>query len=282
MNKARIGFFLMAFVLLLTTVAFAGTYTFPENIKEIDDYAFFDNAKMDVVVLPDGIERIGYEAFGNSSLTSINLPESLTYIDDTAFSGCTELTKVTAKVDTYAYDWAVQNGYIKGGDTSLPKPSSLIVSALSCTELSISWDAVEDAVYYNVYYSTVNQASKYVIHGKVDAPNTSYVLDNLAIDTKYYVKVAPVSAYGVEGAMSSSKYATTDELIAPTLTVEEKTFTSVSLSWKSVEDAAGYTVYMSTSTTSSSFTECGKTDADTTSYTVPNLPADDTYYSTLR
>ena len=62
-------------------------------------------------MLPENIERIGALAFAGSALKSIYLPESLTDIADNAFAGCEGLT-VTAEEGSYAYLWAVRNGYI--------------------------------------------------------------------------------------------------------------------------------------------------------------------------
>ncbi len=68
--------------------AAADTLTIPKDVKEIQEEAFFGDTNLDVVVLPDGIERIGDRAFADSSLQRIYLPASLTEISESAFSGC--------------------------------------------------------------------------------------------------------------------------------------------------------------------------------------------------
>ena len=70
-----------------------------------------DDASVQKVILPAGIEEIQARAFAGTGLTEIVLPESLTFIDATAFDGP---EKVTARVrpGTYAALWAKDNGYI--------------------------------------------------------------------------------------------------------------------------------------------------------------------------
>lgn len=47
------------------------------------------------VILPEGIEKLGYEAFYNSGLQRITIPASVTEIDGAAFRGCADLTEIT-------------------------------------------------------------------------------------------------------------------------------------------------------------------------------------------
>ena len=89
--------------------ALAATLTLPTGVKVIEEEAFYGDDSLDQVVLPEGVEEIGPRAFADSSLTSINLPDSLTGIAEDAFD---EDVAVEANEGTYAYDWAVNNGYI--------------------------------------------------------------------------------------------------------------------------------------------------------------------------
>lgn len=66
-------------------------YTVPDTVKRIGNSAF-RNAKIETVVLPEGLEEIGENAFDYCQyLTGINLPESLTVISDMAFYSCRRL-----------------------------------------------------------------------------------------------------------------------------------------------------------------------------------------------
>lgn len=46
-------------------------------------------------VIPDGTAVIGEEAFARTGLREVTIPASVAYIDENAFSGCTELTTLT-------------------------------------------------------------------------------------------------------------------------------------------------------------------------------------------
>ena len=73
----------------------SGTYTIPDNITEIGDFAFSGCASLTNVTIGEGVTSIGYQAFdGCRSLISIVIPDSVTSIDDMAFSECSSLTRI--------------------------------------------------------------------------------------------------------------------------------------------------------------------------------------------
>ena len=62
-----------------------------------------------VVVVPEGVTKIGSEAFtGLSSLESITLPDSVTQIGWSAFSGCKNLI-IRCRTGSYAEQYAREN-----------------------------------------------------------------------------------------------------------------------------------------------------------------------------
>ncbi len=85
--KPRLIFFLLLLSILCLSVsaAPASELIIPEDTTVINDEAFFGDTSLDVVVLPDGIERIGERAFASSSLKTIHLPASLQYVAENAF-----------------------------------------------------------------------------------------------------------------------------------------------------------------------------------------------------
>ena len=86
------------------------TITLPSALKTIDEEAFCGNTSIEKVIIPEGTTQIGNRAFAYSSLTEIELPESLETIADDAFEGSPSVT-ITAPVNSYAFSWAVSNGY---------------------------------------------------------------------------------------------------------------------------------------------------------------------------
>ena len=70
---------------------YAGDYSIPASVNglpvtEIGRQAFYSCKSLGSVTIPNGITKIGYEAFGNSTLTSIHIPASVTVFDDYVFN----------------------------------------------------------------------------------------------------------------------------------------------------------------------------------------------------
>ena len=63
---------------------------------EIYEYAFYEDANINSVVMPNCVTSIGDSAFYNCySITSITIPDSVTSIGEDAFSNCESLTSIT-------------------------------------------------------------------------------------------------------------------------------------------------------------------------------------------
>ena len=95
----------------------------PGTVKLIDSEAFYGCSSLSSLTFGKGVARISWSAFEDcSALTEITLPASLEYIHPFAFYGCDNLTTVNAPKGTYAYTWAVENGFISldGHLTVLP------------------------------------------------------------------------------------------------------------------------------------------------------------------
>lgn len=55
------------------------------------------NTGLTTVTIPEGYDRVGDEAFANSSITNVNFPNSLTLIGESAFYNCINITTLTFK-----------------------------------------------------------------------------------------------------------------------------------------------------------------------------------------
>ena len=53
------------------------------------------NTGLTTVTIPEGYDRVGDEAFANSSITKVNFPNSLTLIGESAFYNCANITTLT-------------------------------------------------------------------------------------------------------------------------------------------------------------------------------------------
>lgn len=60
--------------------------TLSSNVKYIEDYMFYNCKNIQHIVIPEGVEILGIRCFAESGMISINLPESLTYIGNSAFA----------------------------------------------------------------------------------------------------------------------------------------------------------------------------------------------------
>ena len=68
----------------------------PDSVTNIGELSFEDCDSLTSVNIPDSVTTIGYEAFYScDSLTSVNIPDSVTTIGYNAFAYCTRLTSVT-------------------------------------------------------------------------------------------------------------------------------------------------------------------------------------------
>ena len=73
----------------------SASYTVPNGVTNIADYAFFYHKAMTSVSLPKSLKVIGQNAFNQSGLKSITLPNSLETIGDYAFIYCNSLEEVS-------------------------------------------------------------------------------------------------------------------------------------------------------------------------------------------
>ena len=72
-----------------------GYLTFDGKVTSIGNEAFYYCDSLTSITIPDSVTTIGESAFSGSSLTSVNIPDSVTTIGNSAFYGCTSLTSVT-------------------------------------------------------------------------------------------------------------------------------------------------------------------------------------------
>lgn len=68
---------------------------FDDKLKEIKEFAFLHSGLTGNVVIPDSVETIGTSAFGLTKVNSVEFGTGIKYIAGGAFTGDTDLKKVT-------------------------------------------------------------------------------------------------------------------------------------------------------------------------------------------
>jgi hypothetical protein len=80
-----------------------GSYTIPNSVDRIGNYAFEDCTGLTSISIPNSVTSIGEGAFKSCvSLTSITIPNSVTSIGENVFAGCIHLRRIV--VDTNSLD----------------------------------------------------------------------------------------------------------------------------------------------------------------------------------
>ena len=91
------------------------------KVTAIGTGAFGGNSTLTSITIPEGVTGIAYYAFaGCTSLTNVTIPEGVTYIGDLAFDSCTSLTSVTIPEGVTRIDGSAFIGCTSLTSVSLP------------------------------------------------------------------------------------------------------------------------------------------------------------------
>ena len=74
------------------------TVVLPSTLKRIDDCCFYNCQKLKSVTIPTNLEYIGQLAFAGTGLTSVTVPDSVSFMEQGVFRDCTSLTSAKLKV----------------------------------------------------------------------------------------------------------------------------------------------------------------------------------------
>ena len=96
----------------------------------IGDYAFSGSTGLTSITLPNSITYFGSGAFGKCGIKTIDLPESLTSIGGFAFGGCENLTSIVIPNSVTFIDEAIFNECHKLSSVTLPNGMTSIPSSM--------------------------------------------------------------------------------------------------------------------------------------------------------
>lgn len=205
-------------------------------------------------------------------------------VSATSGATCVWTDKGLSENTSYRYRVSAVIGTVEGEPsdwvsvtTSLPTPTSapsgVTVSDVAATEILLTWDSLSGASSYYLYRSTSEEGT----YTKVKEISETRVRDTeLTPLTTYYYQVTGVNEDG-EGPRSAPVSATTRVNLGTPSSISASlvSSTSITVSWGSVTEATGYTIYRSSSA-SGEYTLTGT--GDSTSYTDTGLTPSTTYY----
>lgn len=158
-----------------------------KDITYIGKFNFFRCSRLETVTFEEGtkLERIGWGAFGYSSLPAITIPDSVTRIDGYAFYYCSKLTGVAisenSKLESlgeYAFkaDTKMTSLYIPDGVTKI---GSAIFKDVTGVTLSVAENSYAQAYAekYGIAYET-RKAKLTVVASGTCGENAAWTLDS--------------------------------------------------------------------------------------------------------
>ena len=122
----------------------------PQGLEEIGEEAFMGDTALESVTVPEGVLRIGDRAFQGTGLTWAVLPGSLEEIGADAFDGCPDLLCVV-QAGSPAQLWCQENGVAW---TTCPlRPPVMDTATREGNNVFVTWQAVEGAEGYTLLWS---------------------------------------------------------------------------------------------------------------------------------
>lgn len=158
--------------------------------NEVVSVTGFENSDIEYVILPVTLRTIAANAFSYcSKLMSINIPDSVTEIDRTAFTGCSSLEKLT-----------VSEGNAKYHDTGnciIETASDTLV--IGCNTSIIPTDGSVTRIGYGAFYGRDGFTSISIPDGVTEIDNTAFTNCSALTDIKLpetLVNIGAMAFYG--------------------------------------------------------------------------------------
>ena len=196
---------------------------------------------------------------------------------------------LTAVIDDLQYKITAHEPVTEGAcNDQMPTAPALSTNADSATQITVSWDAVQNATGYRIELSTADSFTGDGT-GACSAPTcytgvtgTSQVFSGLTQNTDYYFRAFTINPFGVSDESDHVMETTgaTTPAGAPTLSSGTATCSTrtIPVSWTAISPVTSYTIRYSTTTgfTSSVWTV---TDITALTYTITaNINCGTTYY----
>ena len=156
------------------------------------------------------------------------------------------------------------------GKAALPTPENVRAVVASYNSVTLSWDAVAGAEYYNVHRS-LNVAGPFtVIQSNVNA--TTYTdADSVVCGTTYYYRIVARNSMGDSSSFSAIVPVVVTPDVPNLLKAEVLSPTSAKLTWQEAKGASGYYIYRTVTGANTYQLIATITNPTTTTYTDTTL-----------
>lgn len=283
--------------------------TLPKSITSIEKGAFYACSSLENVTIPNRVISIGELAFARCfHMTNVTIPASVKNIGEHVFSNGTLLMDwdlgehpVVEEDAAYASrrdDTLTDLNYcgseqqwtaVSLGKEAIPSKTTIhynainpsvtadiSVSAPKYNTLQLSWKAMPDAKFYEIYSSTTPNFSSARRLGKTK--KTTYKFSRAKCGTEYYFWIVPVDSKKQKGTPSEMVSGCTVLEGTPAIQVSRTTYNKVTLKWTKVQGARRYIVEYSASPDAPDSEWRAFPAKGGTSYTVKGVPTGATYY----
>ena len=141
----------------------ATTVTFREDTIGIANYAFYRNAKLTDIILPNSVIYIGEAAFAASKINNVVIGSGVESIGEQAFSGCQGLSTVI--LGSYNFDTGSieESNLVTIGSYAFRECSSLLNIEIPKTVKQIGTYAFRDAGMYKINKDGVVYAGNWLV-----------------------------------------------------------------------------------------------------------------------
>ncbi|MBQ3220359.1 MAG: leucine-rich repeat protein [Clostridia bacterium] len=168
------------------------------TVKGIGNSAFSDCTSLTSVEIPDSVTSIGASAFSNChNLTSIEIPDSVTSIDGCAFSYCTSLTSIEIPDsvtliggDAFSHCTSLTSVEIPDSVTSIGNSAFLGCSSLTNVEIPDSVTSIGNSAFSGCSSLTSIEIPDSVREIYADAFHSCLALKTIIIDSSDVVNVS--------------------------------------------------------------------------------------------
>ena len=159
---------------------------------------------------------------------------------------------------------------------ALPTPQNVRATVASYNSVTLSWDAVAGATYYNVHRSMSATGPFTIIQSNVTTTTFTDTQD-LVCGSTYYYRVVARNGLGDSSSFSAIVPIAVTPDVPTLLSATVTTPTTVELTWTESQGATGYYIYRAETTTGSYSLLAAINNAATTSYTDTTVTTGVTY-----